>query len=193
MIQQGIILRSFLPQDIRVIIFDRMHGRFSARLRKEERCGVIQGSLVHYSVREFKQYCVVDTLEAISLPAASLCIDLQFLHHVLEVLRMFLLDRIVCRGVFEHCLLLYREEMNLFLESTQFKHLFLMKLFALLGIFPEEKIFHRLRHINALIAGSFESMLLQESTVSLDDVRAWLLGCIYTHHHVSIFTTLTIY
>jgi recombinational DNA repair protein (RecF pathway) len=193
MTQQGIIIRSFLPYNVHVIIFDKLHGRFSTRAPQQSRKAVVQGSLAHYHLRALGQSTVIETIETIRLPSTQLYKNLQFIHHVLEILCMFLPDHVAAYEVFNHCLLLYHEDASIITESIGSQYFFLMKLFTLLGVFPEEKIFNRFKTIHTLLPQSFEDLLSQENKIPLDVLRIWLLGCIHTHHHVNIFTTLAIY
>jgi hypothetical protein len=193
MLQQGIIIRSFLPHDARVIIFDKVHGRLSTRISPHSRRAIVQGSLAHYQLRTAGQSTSIETIETITFPSAMLYEDLQFIHHVLEILCMFLPDHIAAEKVFNHCLLLYYEDAPIITENIRSQYFFLMRLFALLGVFPEEEIFNRCATIHTLLPQSFEVLLTQDKKVPLDVLRIWLLGCIHTHHHVNIFTTLAIY
>jgi hypothetical protein len=193
LIQQGIILRSFMPHHRKIIFFDAFDGVISAVPQNRLRAHIIQGALSHYQLLRYNTRTVISHIEVVALPAMPLRIDLQFLHHVLEMLFRFLPMSVQLRDVFDHCLLLYHDSISYIVERQRFQYLFLTKLFGMLGIYPHEDVFNKYQRIRLLVIQSFEDILVHGCEIALDDLRVWLLGCIYTHHDAHAFTTLAIY
>jgi len=177
----------------RVVIFDYAQGIVSIIPTERIMSHVVLGSLSKYQVCYTRVVHMICELEPIALPVTPLRFDLSFLHHVLELLLRFVPFSVPFADIYEHCLLLYHESINFLVGQKLFQYLFLSKLFGMLGVYPSEDVFNQYKDIRLLVTQPFENMLIRGYSVAQSDLRIWLLGCIHTHHHAKIFTTLSLY
>ena len=92
-------------------------------------------------------------------------------------------------GVFEHIRCLYDDSVALQLRAGIVKKIFLCKLFALLGFYPQEKKFQN-QFFHSLATESLDNLWsFSVSMVQEEDIEEWLQSCIAMHAQEQKFKT----
>ena len=189
MVRRGMVLRVKTPFQTKVTVFDELLGNI-AIVPQAPVVPLVHGHLIAYHLEPWKHLYRAYDVQVMTLPAAWVCEDIWFLHHVLEMARHFLPEESCAASVFRLCMFLYEAEAAHH-ERALLKKLFLGKFFALLGVYPDEALQHD-RELFHLFAGSGERMPeeLEDTDELHKKLRRWLLGCIQTHPHGNTFTTM---
>lgn len=179
-IKRGIVLQHQLPTHHRCMLFDEEMGRiFVSITAQKEPPRLTRGSLITYQIRNWRTLLCITNPQALCLPAPELCHDLTFLHQVLRVLNKFLPEGAHNAELFDAVLALYEPQHAYYLCDDIGKKLFLCKLFALLGIYPDELIFRQSPRIHRLILLPMQH--LHTGVLPMQDygaLNSWLMGCL---------------
>jgi hypothetical protein len=185
---RGIVLRAYLPNVHKCVIFDQLIGKFDATAPKGLQ-NLAPGFLVSYQrIAQYNQY----KLEVIELIAVPVCIShetIYFLHHVLELCYFFLPHESSNESLF--CLLEFLLHAADFIKYSWFKKIFLLRFFISVGMYPEDEMLHTQR-IRELIEGP---IILQDHMLDSHTNQAltkWLRDCIAMHPQKHLFKTLAI-
>lgn len=188
---QAIVLRSFLPSRHKVSLFDASAGRIEAVIRSKS-AAFMQGALITYERQIWRDTTVLQEVSLQKLPQAWVCEDLLFLHHILEMIHYFSPEQSHARPVFDFLAFLYEEKLDPNQDPLLVKKLFVAKLFALLGVYPEGVERTRLRSLFYMLACGEKEQLQQMSDEQLHvALRTWIWGCVQTHPHAEKFMTLS--
>lgn len=193
---QAIVVRSFLPNRHKVSLFDASAGRIEATVcsrsaaRMQGAC--MQGALITYERQVWRDTTILQEVALQKLPQAWVCEDLLFLHHILEMIHYFSPEQSHARSVFDFLSFLYEEKPDPAQDLVLVKRLFVAKLFALLGVYPEGVERTRLRSLFYMLACGEKEQIQQMSDEQLHvALRTWIWGCIQTHPQAEKFMTLS--
>lgn len=190
--QRAIVLRSWLPEKQRIMIFDEQLGRFTALIRSgKEQPRVLQGGMILYHTRHWRGLSILQAMELIAVPVPLWSADIQFIHMILELLECFVAEHDPLPELFRLCTILYTPIPIAEDQLATFKRLFLCKLFSVLGVYPSERVYEYAHDVRRLISEPLVALIDTSGYSNLgDEARTWLLGCIHTSPHVSLCRTL---
>lgn len=191
--QEAIVVRVEASDKKSMLLFDREHGliRMRSTVRTRGHMHVAQGMLISYSAHVMRNSRVALSIDPIALPVAEIQADIHFLHHVLEMLRMFLSFHQQEEELFYHCLGLFDDALLQQFSYASFRVLFLCRLFALLGVYPDEQLFHQYPAMSRLILCPLMTMVNHSEKIDVQVLLRWIRGCIETHPHVNTLMTAT--
>lgn len=181
----GIVLKNSFPQKYSLDLLDNKSGRIIGISKAIEYISV--GSLIMYTIDKKKQnplFLYQIELQEVPFPLARE--DIFFLHHVLEICYYFIpigSDAIV---IYNQLQLLYAS--GDWIKNVLLKKIFLVKLFAFLGIYPEEKKIKK-PFFHHIIMSSFVSLLEQNFSEHEEEINEWLHECLASHPHIDKFKT----
>lgn len=186
----GIVLKSYLPQQHKLALLDERLGRINimSGVLKHK---LVQGLLLEYYPERSGRWAVVSGVEIIAEPRAWAQHDLLFFHHVLEICYFFVPLESVVRPVFDMVKALYVHHHEL--QSAGAKKLFLCRLFACLGLYPEDEALHT-PSMHRLLSVPIESMFEERIGADVEqELHRWLVRCIAVHPQVNMFKTMQFY
>jgi len=193
-VRQGIVLRVHAPYQHKVSVFDQIQGKIYA-VAQSHSVALMHGELIAYRLEPWKHMYRLCDIEVLTLPAAWVCEDILFLHHVLEIAFFFIPEQSCATQLFRLCQFLYEKSEQQHVDPTLVKRLFLGKFFALLGVYPDQA-FEENEQLFHLFSGSGETLpdgvhnKIQSTDELYKKLQRWLLGCIQTHPHANTFTTM---
>lgn len=162
MIQYGIVIRNNVLQK-KVWLLDSFSGTVPIFFKKN----VCLGGLLTYHLEHNNNRYVMHKPELIALPNIEDENFLLFFHHVLELCFHFVPTGSCAPEIFNLVKLLYSCDSNFTTRYAQ--HIFLCKLFTLLGLIPEQ--------------------LFVQKKYNEQQVTTWLKRCIAQHPLVHEFKT----
>lgn len=194
---RAIVLRSYLDRSQRLILFDECKGKVVAYVRAIDKpVRAPHGALVHYSCSSWRDMLMLEEVELYAIPGGEQAvahqpsISLKFIHQVLEIAEAFMPVNVPMPELFSKISMLYTDK-ALSIRSTLFRQqLFLCRMLAVLGIYPEEHIYVRNHVVRCLILSPFEFMVEHEDASIHDALEQWLKQCLVTHPTVSVWKTL---
>jgi len=174
--------RSFLS------IIDKDNGKFSATASRSD---ISRGSLISYSLNQRGTKSYITSIDVLDLPEIENEHDLLFFHQVLEIVYYFIPFGKSVPDIFYLLLYLYSsiERIN----SDALKKMFLFKLFAHLGFYPEEKrkyysLFTTIR------MGNIDDIICRKVDLSLErKLDRWLDYCISLHPCTKYFNAISMF
>lgn len=203
----GFVIKRFLPLKQKVMILSRQSGKINGAAKNYFQIDKLwPGQLISYSPVSLSTSGIVhliDQVEILHLPFDGTSNHFVWFHHLLEICYYFLPLESPCVDIFDHILVsldaLTDEGLREY--SALIKRTVLVKLFALLGFYPEKRLISMaalFNHIQrwsvdsekhaALHSFKTECNAVPSTLLSLAD--AWVLTCIKTHPNVSSFKTL---
>lgn len=186
----GVILRVNPSISKKILLLDHREGMIDVYLQNTPY--VLQhGRLIRYALSKRKSFFVIQDIELIAEPAVWAQSDIFFLHHVLEIAATLLAPHNPSADVFDLFTALYQTSYNQFClpDRAFFKKCFLAKLFALVGIYPENN--HSCPHafspeLFRLISGSLDTMVRSAPNPMRDEqISQWLKACVAVHPEVN--------
>ena len=182
----GIILKRNNPTKSVYSILDSLDGVLVCSISREDIC---TGACIEYTICMQRTRMVAHEVELIGLPCISQVADLLLLHRALEICSHCMPIGSSTPGVFEHMQCLYDDSVFSQLRTSMVKKIFLCKLFALLGFYPQEKkfqnpFFHKLATESLDNLRAFTVSMMQEK-----DIEEWLQSCITMHTQEQKFKT----
>ena len=180
----GIVLKILDRHNKKVVLFDEKRGKIIAFTFQGALC---HGALFSYSVLPRPMYFLISDIEMLQIVHPGNLSDMLFLHHVLE-----LYDHFIPVGIASTCLFDYLTHLHTVLHrkkcSNTFKLLFLFKLFARLGIYPEDRRFH-MPYFYQLAYKPIQSITEEQLTVKTYNVLClWFRECITLYELANLKT-----
>lgn len=172
----GIVLRAFIAKKYAMSLFDSAAGRIEAWCNEAIMHRITHGAYIAYELKKKNGLYSIEHVTIIDMPLVPARTDIIFLHQLLETIYFFLPLHEPNAPVFMVLKHIYTLE-NL---CTSTKKLVLCKLFALLGIYPEDA--HKISpQLFCLISSPTEIILEEIDTISLENLQKWLEQCIRIH------------
>jgi len=182
----GILVRITKDQQPTYIIVDEEYGKFSAIAVRSD---ISRGSLLSYSVTQQRNKTCIHGIDVLDLPTINNEYDLIFFHQVLELVYYFLPLGKQASDIF--CLLLYLYASFEQLHSDGLKKLFLSKLFAHLGFYPEGQEVN-FSFFSMIRMESIEVVISRKVDLSLErKLDRWLDYCISLHPCTKYFKAIS--
>lgn len=180
----GIVLKTFFPKKRKIAVLDKEAGMIEYIPDTENIC---QGALIHYYITEGKN-SFIRGIENVGMPLALAKQDLLFFHHVLEMCYFFMPVGVSNPDIFALVEFLYTLDSSRL--SPSIKKIFMMKLFAMFGVYPEHKRFHTAYYYQ-LAALPTSTLLEQELDAQAHtDMDEWLQLCVASHPYNEQFKTV---
>lgn len=195
---RAIVLRSYLNRSQRLILFDACKGKVIAYARAIDKpVHAPNGALVYYSCSAWRDMLMLEDVQLHAVPYVDDQVEtdqkgvlLRFIHQVLEIVEAFMPINVPMPELFSKIYMLYTAQ-AVSMHATLFRqHLFLCRMLAVLGIYPEEHIYMRSHVVRCLILSPFEFMVEHEDASIHDALELWLKQCLVTHPTVSAWKTL---
>jgi len=181
----GIVLRNYEPKSSKIALIDKLLGRVDGVVLSSTVC---VGSLLHYDVKPGKGVYLLEQVSIDDLPLALARSDLLFLHHVLELCYYFIPIGSCIAGIFELLEFLYTVDYSTCDEQA--KKLYVLKLLASIGMYPEVPKKHE-QIIGQLLAVPVDMLVhttLDETQQKI--VHDWLCWCVADHPYIEQFNTM---
>jgi len=180
----GIVLKTFFPKKRKVAVLDKDDGMMEYIPDTENIC---QGALIHYYHTDGKN-SFIRGIENVGMPLLLAKRDLLFFHHVLEMCYFFMPIGVTNSDIFALVEFLYSIDSSRLNPSI--KKVFMMKLFAMFGVYPEHKKFHTAYYYQ--LAALPTSSLLEQNldAQALEDMDQWLRLCVASHPYNEQFKTV---
>ena len=181
----GVIVKMFFPKKQKIAVFDDQLGKIMCVPKHERLC---LGAIINYTASEQNNIHFIHSTDMIAVPFNLAHDDILFLHHVLELLYYFVPIGSGDVELFHMIRVLY--DPKTWTNTSQFKKIFLCKLFVLLGMYPEDDLvkkpfFYRV--------ASLSVDMIAHETIDLESEQSleqWLLRCIKMHPCVDYFKTI---
>lgn len=196
----GIVLKSFLPNKNKLSVLTRSWGKINL-VAKPGVLRVVSSpgtQITFFTARAFESQVVFTTrIICVNANLRALEQHLYWLHHLLEICYFFIPLGSSCPDVFqliEYCFALC-EQSSLF-GSNFFvvKKLCLVRLFILLGFYPEQELFLGTEvSLDSLNVQKVRSLHEDEATAMVQAIDKWLFACLQEHPHVMHFKTMSFY
>jgi hypothetical protein len=179
-VHYGVVLRSHMPYEHKVVLLDRVMGMIDAIIvKKTQASRITHGMLISYSVVTRNERYQINDIVVLAGPAQWVKDDIVFFHHALELAHAFLSYHQTSLDVFELFVRLYKP--LVYEDSKYFKRCFLCKFFMLVGICPDDESSFCPQFFN-LISRPIDIMVKRQSAFSdTSQILRWLQGCIAVH------------
>ena len=184
--RHGIVLKKYFPIKRKIVVLDKEFGKLEYVPMSEDIC---VGMLLEYRAEPARGgVTFMYNAEKMGLPLLLAQQDILFFHHVLELCYYFLPEGAAVPELFTLLEYLYTSECNTF--TTRFKKLFLVKFFAIIGMYPEDSRFQK-PFFFRLATVSIDILVQQNLDLGIErDLDAWLRNCILMHPHHEKFKTV---
>lgn len=180
----GIVVKRYFPQKQKIVLFDDTLGKITC-VPPHDRISL--GTLLSYEIDERRSMPFIYDVELMAMPLDGLEMDILFVHHVLEMCYYFIPEHSIASDVYDMMMLLFTKDACI--QHPLFKKIFLFKLFALLGIYPDntvplDAVVHR------LMIDPFEVLIHSDVTIELERrLTRWLRDCMIMHPCIEYFKT----
>lgn len=182
----AIVLKNYVPKKNALALLDRMSGKITGISHSLDH--IAHGCMIEYVVDSKKQSPLyMQQIELVQMPLLMAQEDILFLHHVLELCYYFIPNGSQATSVFNLMLMMYTPE--LWMKNVILKKIYLCKLFALLGVYPDEEVLKKPSYVR-LATKPFAAMLDQEFLPDDEnEIDDWLRMCILSHPIAGRFKT----
>ncbi len=181
----GIILKTFFPKKMKMVILDQQLGKIEAVPPTEQ---FAVGSLLSYYAQQRGSVYFLHEIDVLDVPLSLAKEDILFLHHVLEICYFCAPFGSNVPEIFNLVIQLYPEQLISY--SRGFKISFLFKLLILLGMHPDEPHFQDPFYYH-LARESIDTII--DKSIHLDTKQAlheWVRRCIAIHPLIHVFKTV---
>ncbi len=181
----GIVVKRYFPQKQKIVLFDDELGKITC-VPPHDRISL--GTLLSYEIQPRKPMAFIYDVELIAMPLDGLEMDILFVHHVLEVCYYFIPEQSTAPDVYDIMMLLFTKQACI--RHPFFKKIFLFKLFALLGIYPDRTVpMDALMH--RLLVDPLDILIRGDETYELERrLTKWLRDCMIMHPCIEYFRTV---
>lgn len=168
----------------KIIVLDKRFGRIDGIIKTFQPS---VGSVISYHIEHKRARVVFQDSTLLYTPLSLSYQDLQFFHHIFEIIYYFAPVGSCVYGVFDILAFLYTVEHMLI--TMKFKKIFLFKLFTMLGLivssYMHDVLFDRLK---AVSIDQLNSIVMTDDEERQLDVVLW--DCIMQHPCGSKFKTI---
>lgn len=183
--KNGIILKTFFPKKMKMVVLDQQLGKIEAVPPSDL---FTAGSLLSYHPQQRSNIYFLYEISLIDMPLNLAKDDILFLHHVLEICYFCAPFDNSVPEIFTMILQLYHENSQVY--GYTFKIAFLFKLLILLGMHPDEPRFQHPFYYH-LARESIDTIM--DKSIHLDTkqtLHEWVRSCIAIHPLVHAFKTM---
>lgn len=183
--KNGIILKTFFPKKMKMVILDQHMGKIEAVPHSDQ---YTAGSLLSYHTQQRGPVYFLHEISLMDMPLWLAKDDILFLHHVLEICYFCAPFGSNVPEIFNLVIQLYQEHSDCY--SHEFKISFLFKLLILLGMHPDEPHFQDPYYYH-LARESIDTIM--SKSIHLDTKLAlhkWVRSCIAIHPLIHAFKTM---
>lgn len=185
---KGIVLKSYLPRQNKVCIFDQAIGKiFCISITKKSFQRLSPGFLVEYYRQNYSTLYSLESLDIISAPLVLAQNDIFFLHHVVELCYYFIPENCSSKQIFDLIYFLLN-----FVDLGKYplyKKIFLMRLFAYIGMYPQDEQLQS-SSVYQLLYGPLDNITDCLSISEKKALQHWLWYCISMHPQKNQFKTI---
>jgi hypothetical protein len=183
--QTGIVLKTHFPKNRKITMLDHEGNKVHYVPSSQDLC---VGTMLHYYVPSLQHTQFIHGVEKIGLPLLLARNDLLFFHHILELCYYFVPMGCGMPEVFSLVTQLYRADISGF--TPLFKKIFLVKLFTIFGIVPDESRFNTVSWHRIMIE-SVDTLASQIIDLDMEhDLDEWIRCCIAMHPNHAYFKTV---
>ena len=188
----GLVLRHYVSQGEKIIIFNRDIGKFKTSIKFSKKNlffkEICAGVLIQYRYSSRGGGYLIVLEQIYEVPFALAIKNILFLHHLLEICYFFLpFESYDNSAIFDLLMFVYHIDENMM--TAQFQKLLLFRLFALLGEYPEQMVFHE-AFFYGLITCPLKNLSMQFIELPIERLLdMWLINCIRSHPMVDSFKT----
>lgn len=182
---RGLVLKKFFPYKCKVIVLDNYRGKIDAIPSREDIC---LGAYIDYYVEKRNSIVFMREIEHVYVPFALARHDLLFIHYLLEVCYFCVPFGVAARDIFFFLAKIYELDIGLLTDSI--KKIIALKLFMMLGVYPEDK---RLSTTTVCYYLGVPVDTLTHQSIDLEgeyDIDKWLYACIEMHPGIDYFKTI---
>lgn len=183
----GIVLRTFFPQSHKLRVLDHVQGKIEGIVVSSKALEPLtHASLVTYRLEVKSGRTVFSDIKLYDSPLALARTDIQFLHHVLELVDFFILPESGASDIFSYLCHLYQNN----LQNTLQKKIYLARFFVQVGMYHEHELLKDARFIR-LLSVPVESMLnMDVDHIILEMLDSFLFQCVHNHPHKDKMKTI---
>lgn len=183
----GIVLKTFLPDKYKVIIFDRSLGKFDAIVPSTiKHFNLCNGLLVNYNYQLKGKLQFIDNINIINDPFLLAQNDLLFFHHILELCYYFIPMGISCDDLFDFIKFLFFSPQKL--KTVKSQKILLCRFFLLLGMYPECKTSPKFNYLMSIPIDIVDNELIDLENEK--ELNLWIIKCINIHPYAKSFKTI---
>ncbi len=181
----GIILKTFFPKKMKMIVLDQQLGKIEAVPPKDN---YFCGSLISYHVQVKGSVYFLSDIHLLDMPLYLAKDDILFLHHVLEVCYFCIPFDNQVTEIFVLLSQLYTNSVPAY--DTAFKIAFLFKILILLGMHPHEPRF-QVPHYYMLARESIDTIINKSIHLDTNEtLYEWVRSCMSIHPLIHVFKTM---
>lgn len=182
----GIVLRQPHNGNNKISVLDKEIGKIDGIVPATHLHRLCRGAIIQYVISTQRNGSLFQALDIIEIPFEWARHDILFLHHLLEITFHFLPFHIKHDSVFELLRFIYSMPRG---HSLLLKKLYVMRLFILLGMYPD---INKDSTLVIALKRPFDDIVDKGIHLGINEseLDAWLLECVFTHPHVSLFKTM---
>jgi len=205
----GFLLKRFFPKKQKLSLLCAHCGRMEATTSNPMICNSLwPGMLISFNYRSNQQKTIyfVSNVEIVMNPEFHSFIDINTLHHILEICYYFVPIENPSHQVFSHLynfFLLYKLESTFQTHQKLIHQVYIIKLLTLLGFYPEKELLAYLglyEDLTSLYVDFDDPQKVKSLTRKLHDItkrkekkiNTWILGCIESHPYFKNFKTINL-
>lgn len=181
----GIVVKNYFPAKFALSLLDNKAGKMLGVSHSIEKLAA--GCLISYTIDRKQNPLFLYDIQMKDSPLQVAQEDILFLHHLLEICYYFIPLGTEASPVFNLLQLLYRP--GQWLQSRILKKIYVMKLFASMGIYPEESTLSK-KALELFSLHSFATIIEKNINTSEDEIDVWLNLCLNSHPHREKFKTV---
>lgn len=168
------------------MLFDAVLGKIIGVPNRDTLCS---GALITYTLQQNRLCDMLRDIEILDVPFKLARIDILFFHHVLEMCYYSMPVGLPAPELFEWLELFCTS--SALPTSVDKRKLLLLKLFGLLGMYPENQTLNT-PNIHYLLSLPIDSIVHESIKLENEqEINNWLLGCVVVHPYVNYFKTIT--
>lgn len=181
--RHGIVLRSFLPARHGCLLFDSTEGVMSCTiLARPGTFPLVHGAIIKGEKYEQDRFSFKNA-QLVALPAPWVLEDILFLHHMLEMVGVFVLPGEVVPEILHLLRCLYRPIPE-HVESESYKLIILGSFFVAIGMHQEQS-----REDPLYLISQLQSTNVDKRSMYRFSLARWITRCVESHPSARFFKT----
>lgn len=195
----GIVIRSYLPEQARCVVFDCARGSLMMSVvQRRHAQKIVHGALLEYTFdprcRRDQLFLRCSDIRLIAMPEPWVTSDIRFFHHFLEMSEVFLSANQAMPVLSELFTRLYLPPDHL-VDEGALRLWFLAAFFLHVGIYPDDEGLgcscHGYHHPISLISRTQDTMvMIRGCSAYRGALYRWLRSCVALHPLAHCFKTV---